>query len=470
MTTAERSDGEVDQAGTIQAINPATEQVVVEYPELTKQQTNKYIDAAQRGYEQWRARSLAERAEALFRVGEELRRRRDELALLATQQMGKPIGEAETEVERCAWICDYFAEHGPQMLHDRPFLSDADHSYLHLEPLGVILAIMPWNFPYWQVFRAAVPALISGNAVLLKHASNVPGVGLAIQDIFREAIDNEGYDLVTTLLIRGSNLTGVIDHPAVQGVTVTGSDRTGRRVAERAGANLKKTVMELGGSDPFVVLPDADIDATVDMAVEARMLNAGQSCTAAKRMILLDPIADEFEHKLRARLAQLTTGDPEDRATDVGPLAREDLLEQTKAQVDESVSAGAEVLLGGDRPARPGFFYQPTLLVGVTPGMRVFDEETFGPVAATVRARDVDEAVALANQVRYGLSASIHTGDSASAELLASRLNAGSVFINGVAHYDPRIPMGGIKDSGYGRELGEPGLYEFLNAKTVWVA
>jgi succinate-semialdehyde dehydrogenase/glutarate-semialdehyde dehydrogenase len=461
MTTAQVNN-------TIEVINPATEAVLAEYPQMTEDDAIERVDAAHEGFQRWRFQSLNDRATAIARLGQHLRERQGELALLATRQMGKPIAEAETEVERCAWICDYYAEHGPRMLHDRPFLSDAQRSHLRLEPLGVILAIMPWNFPYWQVFRAAVPALMAGNTVVLKHASNVSGVGLAVEEAVRDAAGEEG--LLVTLLLRGSNLGSVINHPAVEGVTVTGSDRTGRRVAERAGAELKKTVMELGGSDPFIVMPDADIDATVELAVEARMLNAGQSCTAAKRIIVLDPIAERFTDALRERLEQLRPGDPEDRATDLGPLARRDLLEQIEQQVADSVDAGARLAFGGQRLSREGYFHEPTLMTDVRPGMAVFDDETFGPVATTIRAEDIDEAIGLANRTRYGLSSSIHTSDTATAERMAGRLRAGSVFINGIAHYDPRIPMGGIKHSGYGRELGEPGLFEFLNTKTVWVA
>ncbi|HZL38435.1 MAG TPA: aldehyde dehydrogenase family protein, partial [Tepidisphaeraceae bacterium] len=388
------------------------------------------------------------------------------LTLLMAREMGKPVMAGEAEVEKCAACCEHFALHSAKYLSQIDIESDAAQSYVRFDPLGGVLAIMPWNFPFWQVFRFAAPALMAGNVGLLKHAPNVPGCALAIEDVFREAGFPPG--VFSTLLVDTSAVGEIIKHPAVAAVTLTGSERAGAAVAAQAGAELKKAVLELGGSDPFIVLPDADVQATARAAASARTINSGQSCIAAKRFIVVGD-GREFERHFARALAALKLGDPTDRATDQGPLARLDLLENLDRQVRESIAAGARLVTGGHRLPRTGYFYAPTLLADVGPGMPVFDEETFGPVAALIDARGVDDAIRLANLSKYGLGASIWTRDAAAAQLLAARLEAGCVFVNGPVKSDPRLPFGGIKRSGYGRELSAFGIHEFVNIKTVWM-
>jgi succinate-semialdehyde dehydrogenase/glutarate-semialdehyde dehydrogenase len=339
---------------------------------------------------------------------------------------------------------------------------------VRFEPLGPVLAVMPWNFPFWQVFRFAAPALAAGNVGLLKHASNVPGCALAIEEVFREAGFPDG--AFATLLVRAAAVERVVTHPHVRAVTLTGSEAAGREIAAHAGRSLKKTVLELGGSDPFLVLADADPEWAASEAAKARCINSGQSCIAAKRFLVEEAIAEPFERALVAAMEGMRVGDPMDRATQVGPLAREDLLADLHSQVERSLDRGARLLTGGRRLERPGYYYAPTVLADVVPGMAAFDEETFGPVAAVTRCRDVDEAVALANRSSYGLAASVWTGDPARGRDLAPRLESGSVFVNEIVKSDPRLPFGGVKASGYGRELAEFGIREFVNVKTVWVA
>jgi len=384
-----------------------------------------------------------------------------------TQEMGKPIAQAEAEVEKCAWVCEHFADHAERLLAPEPVATDATRSLVRCDPLGPLLAVMPWNFPFWQVFRAAAPALMAGNVMLLKHASNVPGSALAIEGIFREAEFPEG--VFATLLVPAATAEALVDHPAISAVTLTGSETAGVSLAGRAGHALKKIVLELGGSDAFIVLADADPSEVASQAVAARLVNNGQSCIAAKRFIVEESIAERFEWAFAHRMARQRMGDPLDRATDLGPLARDDLVDQLDRQVRGSIELGARLVTGGARPALPGYYYPPTVLSDVTPGMPVFDEETFGPVAALVRARDAAHAVELANRSRFGLGASVWTADPARGEALASQIEAGSVFVNGPVKSDPRLPFGGIKRSGYGRELGVAGLREFVNLKTVWV-
>ncbi len=451
----------------MRSINPATGQPLEDYPEHGPAEVIDRLAAAQQAFISWRSFSFAERATLMTRVGDVLRDERERLARLATEEMGKPIAASEAEVDKCAWACDFYAEHAEGYLAEETVATDASRSFVRYDPLGPVLAVMPWNFPYWQLFRFAAPALMAGNVALLKHASNVPGTALAIEAVFREAGFPAG--VMTTLLVPSSRTGELIAHPAVAAVTLTGSDKAGMEVAAAAGRHLKKTVLELGGSDPFIVLDDADPVEAARQAAKARAINSGQSCIAAKRFIVAEEIAERFEEEMAAAMAALKVGDPMDRATEVGPLARADLAEALDDQVRRSVDAGARLLTGGKRQPGEGFYYEPTVLAGVKPGMAAFDEETFGPVAAVVRAADTAEAIDLANRSRFGLGASLWTADPARAVDLAGSIEAGSVFVNGMVKSDPRLPFGGIKSSGYGRELGEVGIREFVNIKTVWV-
>jgi len=396
-----------------------------------------------------------------------LRTRRAEYARTMTLEMGKPIVQGEAEVDKCAWACEYYADHAEAFLAEQPRETEASRSYVRFDPLGPVLAVMPWNFPFWQVFRFAAPALMAGNAGVLKHASNVPRSALAIEEVFREAGFPRG--LFSTVLVGSSAVAGLIADPRIVAVTLTGSELAGSKVAEQAGHALKKTVLELGGSDPFIVLADADIGAAARTAADARLINSGQSCIAAKRFIVVEPVADQFLDRFLDELRSRRMGDPLVRGTQVGPQARIDLRDLLHEQVAESVKRGAKLLLGGEVPAGKGAFYPPTLLAAVDKGMPAFDEETFGPVAAVIRAKDEADAVRLANDSTFGLGASLWTEDRVRAERLAAQIEAGSVFVNGVVKSDPRLPFGGIKRSGYGRELSEYGIREFVNVKT-WTA
>jgi succinate-semialdehyde dehydrogenase/glutarate-semialdehyde dehydrogenase len=461
----------------MRAINPATGELIREYPEHDATEAAALLERAERAFSSWRRVPFAERARLMTRAGGLLRERSGDYGRLITEEMGKPLGAAEGEVDKCAWVCEFYAENAERFLSAEMVGTDAGRSLVRYDPLGPVLAIMPWNFPFWQVFRFAAPALMAGNTGLLKHAANVPGTALAIEEVFRDAGFPEG--VFTTLLVPSSRAGELIRHPAVRAVTLTGSEKAGMEVAAKAGRHLKKTVLELGGSDPFIVLADADPMDIADIArqaAKARTINSGQSCIAAKRFIVEEPVADRFEEEMVKAMAALKVGDPLDRATDVGAMAREDLMDDLDGQVRRSVEAGATLRTGGHRlegiiggGGGGGWFYAPTVLTGVRPGMAVFDEETFGPVAAVIRARDTDEAVELANRSRFGLGASIWTSDPARGEALAAEIEAGSVFVNGAVKSDPRLPFGGIKSSGYGRELADVGIREFVNIKTVWV-
>ena len=451
----------------MKSINPATGETLRDYPEHDAAEVERRLKRALEAFHAWRRTPFAHRTALLMRAAEVLRGERATWARLMTEEMGKTLVSAEAETDKCAWVCEYYAQHAERHLAPLSAPTDAGESFVRFDPLGPVLAVMPWNFPFWQVFRFAAPALMAGNVGVLKHASNVPGCALAIEDVFRQAGLPEG--VFTTLLVGASAVEAVIRHPAIQAVTLTGSDPAGRKVAATAGSVLKKTVLELGGSDPFVVLADADVEAAAAVAVKARVINNGQSCIAAKRFIVEEKVAGAFEKAFVAEMEKLKVGDPMDRATDVGPMTREDLLEELDSQVQRSVQAGARLLTGGQRLARAGYFYAPTALSGVKPGMAVFDEETFGPVAALVRARDAAEAIRLANLSEFGLGASVWTGDRERGKALAAEVEAGCVFVNGMVKSDPRLPFGGIKTSGYGRELAEFGIREFVNVKAVWV-
>lgn len=449
-----------------QTLNPTTEELLQHFPEHGLSEAQAYVQALHEAVNQRRCLSVTERTAGFQKLAKLLRGQKKDLAALITLEMGKPIVQAEAEVEKCAWICDTFAESGPAFLQPVTVPSAASLSRLHYEPLGVILIIMPWNFPFWQVFRTAIPVLTAGNAVLLKHAPNVPQCALAIEKLFHEA----GFQNVfRSLFLSNETVAGLLNSPHLHGVSLTGSARAGRTVAAVAGQNLKKLVLELGGSDPFIVLNDADLKLAVEGAIQARMMNAGQVCISAKRFFLEKGIAAHFETELVQTARSQIVGDPQDRATQMGPLARKDLLENLERQVHESVRQGAQVLCGGERLKRKGYFYPPTVLKNVTPTMPVFCEETFGPVACLMTVKNADEALQLANQTRYGLGASVWTQDLKKAEIFQRGLEVGSVFVNGIVHSDPRLPFGGTKESGFGRELGREGLLEWTNIKTVWI-
>ena len=449
----------------IRSINPASEEVLAEFDPWTAAEVDAALDAAVHAQRGWRARSVQERADVLRSVAALLRDRSERYAQLITLEMGKPITEALGEVEKCAIGAEHYAEHGPRYLAPEAVATESLDSYVAYEPLGVVLAIMPWNFPFWQVFRAGVPLLIAGNGVVLKHASNVPQCALAVEEVFRDAGLPDG--LLSAVLLEGAAVESVIADARIAGVTLTGSSEVGARIASIAGRHLKKQVLELGGSDQFNVLADADVAYAARVAARARNQNNGQSCIAAKRFLVEDSVADEFVARLAEAIRELRVGDPLDRGVQVGPLARADLRDTLAEQVAASVQAGAEVVVGDGHIPDRGWYFAPTLLDGVRPTMPAFREETFGPVAALTRVRDLDEAIDLANDSVYGLGASVWTRDLDAARNIARRLEAGSVFVNGLVASDPRMPMGGVKASGYGRELGEYGAREFTNVQTV---
>jgi acyl-CoA reductase-like NAD-dependent aldehyde dehydrogenase len=452
----------------IVTINPATGAVLERLPYMDAHEVSAKLEAAAHAARAWASTAVADRAALLTAAAARLRADRDTLAMAAVREMGKPIAQARAEIEKCAWCCEFFCEKGPAMLADVEAPSGASHSYVAFRPLGTLLAIMPWNFPYWQVFRAAAPALLAGNAVLLKHAENTTRCALEIERVFTEAGAPPG--LFTTLLVSNEDIDARIADPRISAVTLTGSERAGVAVASAAGAALKKCVLELGGSDAFVVLADADLDAAAKTAVTARFQNNGQSCIAAKRFIVEAPVYEKFLEKFVALTRAQVIGDPAEEATQIGPIARGDLLKTLHEQVRATVERGATLATGGRPIDRDGNYYEPTIVGDVVPGMRLFDEETFGPAAAVVRAKSAGEAIALANESSYGLGFSIWTRDTAAAEKYAPHVQAGAVFVNGMVASDPRLPFGGIKKSGYGRELSVYGVHEFVNVQTVWVA
>ncbi len=452
---------------SIRTINPTTGEVLETFEPYSEQQVNQALDQARQAFLHWRTISFAERGKYLHSVASHLRDRKTELARIAVLEMGKSITEAEAEVEKCAWNCDFFAENAESFLRDEKVASNASESYVAFRPLGVVLAIMPWNFPYWQVFRFAAPTLMAGNTSVLKHASNVSRVALEIERIFQEAGLPQG--VLRTVLVPGSETGRLIEDSRIAAVTLTGSEAAGVEVAATSGHVLKKTVLELGGSDPFIVLEDADLDEAAQVAVTARFQNNGQSCIAAKRFIVVDSVAEAFEQKFVANTARLKVGDPLEYDTRIGPLARKDLQETLDQQVQQSIQQGAKVLIGGKAREGKGNFYEPTILTNVTPHMSVFTDETFGPVAAVIRARDTEHALELANDSKFGLSSNLWTRNIEQARELTARIEAGGVFINGMTASDPRLPFGGVKRSGYGRELSSFGIREFVNVQTVWI-
>ena len=453
---------------SLQSVNPATGAVLETFEETSPTELDRIIARADAASREWRVLPVAARAERLRAAGRILRERKDAYARTMALEMGKPLAQGVAEAEKCAWVCDYYADQAAAMLADQPRQTDATRSYVRFEAIGPVLAIMPWNFPFWQVFRFAAPALAAGNAGILKHAPNVSRCALEIEQAFQDAGLPDG--LFRSVFLSNEAAAGVIADQRVRAVTLTGSDRGGSQVAERAGRHLKKTVLELGGSDPFIVLEDADLARAAQIAAEARLQNSGQSCIAAKRFIVVEPIAQDFIERFTAEMGARRVGDPLDPAISIGPQARLDLRENLHRQVRESVQRGAQVVLGGQLPGGPGAFYPPTVLTAVQPGMPAFDEETFGPVAAVVRAKDEADAIRIANASQYGLGASVWTADRARGERVARAIEAGSVFVNALVKSDPRLPFGGVKRSGFGRELSEYGLREFVNIKTVWVA
>jgi succinate-semialdehyde dehydrogenase/glutarate-semialdehyde dehydrogenase len=451
----------------ITSVNPATEEVLARFDPFTPEQVDRALDEAQDAFMAWRDRSVAERAVPMRRLAALLRERADRYGRLITMEMGKPIAEAKAELEKCAWGAEHYAENAARYLADEVIETSAKRSIVAFEPLGIVLAVMPWNFPFWQVIRFAAPALMAGNAALLKHASNVPQCALAIEEAIRDAGFPEG--LLRTVLVAGSAIEPVIGDPRIRAVTLTGSSDTGSRIAALAGRALKKSVLELGGSDPYIVLADADLVAAAKVGARARNQNTGQSCIAAKRFIAVEPIARDFERLFAAEVEALRVGDPLDAKTQIGPLARADLRDTLERQVRDSVRMGARLLTGGERGSGKGWYYEPTVLADVTEDMPVFKEETFGPVAAVLRVRDAEDAVRVANDSAYGLGANLWTGDLALGEALARKIESGSVFVNGMVASDPRLPFGGVKRSGYGRELSSYGIKEFVNIQTIWI-
>lgn len=452
----------------MRAINPATNELIADYPEPTEPEVDARIAAAHTRFAEYRHTTFAERARLMRNAAALLRERRGRYGRLMTEEMGKTLASAEAEADKCAWACEHYADHAETMLADEPAPSDASRSFVAFQPLGPVLAVMPWNFPFWQCFRFAAPALMAGNVGLLKHASNVPGCALAIEEVFRDAGFPEG--CFGSLLVGSAMVERIIADPRVAAVTLTGSEAAGRSVGAAAGAHLKPAVLELGGSDPFIVMPSANLADAVRTAVTARMINNGQSCIAAKRFIVHTAIAEEFERRFAEAVAALRVNDPMDRSTDVGPLARAEFVDDVDRQVRLSVERGARVLAGGHRIDRPGCYYAPTVLASVEAGMPAYEEETFGPVAAVIRAESLQDAIRIANDTRFGLGASAWTADAAEQRAFTDGIESGAVFINGMVKSDPRLPFGGIKASGVGRELGTFGIRAFVNIKTVWMA
>jgi succinate-semialdehyde dehydrogenase/glutarate-semialdehyde dehydrogenase len=452
----------------LQSVNPATGALLREYPETSDEELEDILAATGPTFEDWRRAGFAERGKALRKTADELDRRRKELARLMALEMGKPLAQGEAELEKCSWLCRYFAEHGEEFLKPEPVATDASKSFVAYQPLGLVLAIMPWNFPFWQALRFAAPALLAGNVAILKHSSNVSGCALAIEELLHAAgVPKAAF---RTVLIGSPRVASLIEAPEVQAVTITGSTPAGRAVAAKAGSQLKKTVLELGGSDPYVVLEDADLEHAAETCAASRLINSGQSCIAAKRFVVVDAVRERFLDLFVERMKARRMGDPLEGGVEVGPQARKDLRDDLHRQVSATIAQGARVLLGAELSPGPGAFYPPTVLTDVTKGMPAYDEEFFGPVAAVIRARDENEAIRIANDSSFGLGAAVFTSDVARGERIAAEaLQAGSCFVNTYVRSDPRLPFGGIKESGYGRELSAFGIREFVNVKTVYV-
>jgi succinate-semialdehyde dehydrogenase / glutarate-semialdehyde dehydrogenase len=452
----------------IATINPATGETLATFEPLSPEELEEKLQRTVFAFGVNRARSFSERAQRMTRTAEILDSRANEFARTITLEMGKPAKAAVAEVQKCALVCRHYAENAERYLADEHVQTEAKASYVRFEPIGAVLAVMPWNFPFWQVFRFAAPALMAGNVGLLKHASNVPQSALAIEEIFREAGFDQGE--FQTLLITSEQVAAVLDDERVKAATLTGSEPAGASVASTAAKRIKKSVLELGGSDPFIVMPSADLDAAVKTAIKARIVNNGQSCIAAKRFIVHESIAGDFQSRFVDAMQALKLGDPMDESTDVGPLATPQIVSDIEKQVDASVAAGAKLLTGGKRIGDRGNFYAPTVLADIPPDAPAYGEETFGPVASLFRVKNIDDAIALANATEFGLGASVWTRDDSEQKQFVERIESGQVFVNAMVASDPRVPFGGVKHSGFGRELGVYGIREFVNIKTIWVA
>lgn len=452
---------------SIQTINPATGKIEKTYVEYSMDEVIKSIEDSHKAFLQWRDAGIEERSALMKNAASVMRNKREEYAFIITTEMGKPIKQSIAEVEKCAWVCDYFAENAGAILRNEEVKTDASESYVEFNPLGIILAVMPWNFPFWQVFRFAAPSLMAGNVGILKHSSNVPMCALAIEQIFH----NAGFakNVFKTLLIGSGPIKEIIKDKRVKAATITGSEPAGRKIGETCGKELKKSVLELGGSDPFIVLDDANLDDAAKIAVTARLINNGQSCIASKRFIVVEKIYDEFKKKFISEMEKVKVGDPLDELTELGPIAREDLLYELDSQVKDSVVKGARVLTGGKILPGRGFYYTPTILDNLSKGMPAYDDEIFGPVASLIKAKDDGDAIKIANDTPFGLGASLWTSNMEKAKHFATKIEAGAVFVNGIVKSDPRLPFGGIKNSGYGRELSHYGIKEFVNIKSVWI-
>ena len=451
----------------MKSINPATNKVIQEYPEYTPAEVRNIIRAVEADWQSWKTIPFSHRAKLMKNVAEILRKERDECSAIMTAEMGKVIKESREEIEKCACVCEYYAENAEKILQDEVIKTGCEKSFVAFQPLGPVLAVMPWNYPFSQVFRFIAPALMAGNAAVLKHASNVMGCALKIEEMMQKAGFPE--NLFRTLVISSGQVGDVIRHPAIKAVTLTGSEFAGSKVSEIAGKELKKVVLELGGSNPFVVLEDADLEKCAETAVISRNLNAGQVCIAAKRFIIVESVAEKFQALQKEGTEALVVGDPADESTQLGPIARPDLLEDLHAQVEKSIAMGAELVTGGEKLDRPGNFYAATILSNVKERMPVYDEETFGPVAANIIVKDEAEAVKVANDTSFGLGASVWTKDLAKGEQVAREIEAGMVFVNGRVASIPQMPFGGVKRSGYGRELSTYGIKEFVNIKSICI-
>jgi len=451
----------------IKSINPYTKKIIGEYESFSDQKIDQLIAEQQESFQRWRLFSFAKRSKPVIKLAGLLKKHENELASLVTSEMGKPISESVAEIRKCVWLCEYYGNEGEKYLAPELVHTEAQESVISYEPKGIIFGIMPWNFPFWQVFRFAIPTLLAGNAVLLKHAPNVSGCSLAIEKLLLEA----GFpqSLFSVVILEAERSEMIIKHPDIHGVTITGSANAGAAVASLAGKYLKKSVMELGGSDPLIAFADAGLAACCEAATSSRMINAGQVCIAAKRFLVERSIFEEFVQHQKTALVALLIGDPLDSTTQIGPMARPDLLDQLDQQVKESVKMGATVVTGGEKWKKNSACYVPTLLTNVSFDMPVFREETFGPVAVVIPFDTADEAIKIANDTAYGLGASVWTSDPAKAKYVASRLDVGAVFVNSITKSDPRLPFGGTKKSGYGRELAHFGMIEFTNIKTTWI-
>ncbi len=452
----------------IKSINPATEKEIKSYNEMKYDEIEQIISSADNTFEDWRRTSFSVRSQKMKKAGSVLRKNLNKYARIMTEEMGKPIAQSRSEVEKCAWVCDYFAENGEEFLKDKIIKSDASKSFVTYQPIGVVLAVMPWNFPFWQVFRFAAPGLMAGNAGVLKHASNVSGCALAIEEVFREA--DFPVDLFRSLIVSSKNMDKVIELEKIKAVTLTGSVPAGKAVASKAGSLIKKTVLELGGSDPYVILEDADLESAAETCVTSRLINGGQSCIAAKRFIVVENIYNEFKDLFVEKMKQKKMGDPFDESNDLGPQARDSLRNDLHLQVKNSIEKGAKLLLGGNIPEMKGAYYPPTVLENVKGGMPAYNDELFGPVAALIKVKDEYEAIKTANDSIFGLGAAVFTKDVKKGERIArEEINSGNCFVNSFVKSDPRLPFGGVKESGYGRELSYFGIHEFVNIKTVYV-